>query len=218
MTELKQDDQLEHTYSRFVRIQDVAQKTRQRRGTIGKSGERGSGISMLVARHDDDDDDDTFTHMYPLHIYIYIYIYIYTNTQTYRVTVVGLVVMPYFTAPVSFMRDKCPSRKCWTSSVLESSLWTEICSYFVHANIYLRHMNIFQRLCFLLLYFRTLYINNISVYLSAFLLLLSVLSVDDKLAQDALNLFNTTCCDAIFSYVNVLYKSIYNLSNGYAYI
>ena len=25
---------------------------------IGKSGERGSGISMLPARHDDDDDDD----------------------------------------------------------------------------------------------------------------------------------------------------------------
>ena len=26
--------------------------------TIGKSGERGSGISVLAARHDDDDDDD----------------------------------------------------------------------------------------------------------------------------------------------------------------
>ena len=25
---------------------------------IGRSGERGSGISVLVARHDDDDDDD----------------------------------------------------------------------------------------------------------------------------------------------------------------
>ena len=25
---------------------------------IGRSGERGSGISMLAARHDDDDDDD----------------------------------------------------------------------------------------------------------------------------------------------------------------
>ena len=34
---------------------------------IGRSGERGSGISVLAARHDDDDDDD---------IYIYIYIYI----------------------------------------------------------------------------------------------------------------------------------------------
>ena len=53
----KQDDQLEHTFSSYVRIQDVAQKTYQRRWTIGRSGERGSGISVLAARHDDDDDD-----------------------------------------------------------------------------------------------------------------------------------------------------------------
>ena len=51
----KQDDQLEHTYSSYVRIRDVALKTCQRRWTIGKSGERGSGISVLVARHDDDE-------------------------------------------------------------------------------------------------------------------------------------------------------------------
>ena len=36
---------------------------------IGRSGERGSGISVLAARHDDDDDD--------IYIYIYEYIYIY---------------------------------------------------------------------------------------------------------------------------------------------
>ena len=35
----------------------VVQKTCQSRWTIGKSGERGSGISVLPARHDDDDDD-----------------------------------------------------------------------------------------------------------------------------------------------------------------
>ena len=58
MAEQKQDDQLEHTYSSYVRIRDVALKTRQRRWTIGKRGERGSGISVLAARHDDDDDDD----------------------------------------------------------------------------------------------------------------------------------------------------------------
>ena len=50
----KQDDQLEHTYRSYVRIQDVALKTCQRRWTIGKSGERGSGISVPVARHDDE--------------------------------------------------------------------------------------------------------------------------------------------------------------------
>ena len=57
MAEQKQDDQHEHTFSNYVRIQDVVQKTCQRRWTIGKSGERGSGISVLPARHDDDDDN-----------------------------------------------------------------------------------------------------------------------------------------------------------------
>ena len=54
----KQDNQLEHTYSSYVRIRDVALKICQRRWIIGRSGERGSGISVLAARHDDDDDDD----------------------------------------------------------------------------------------------------------------------------------------------------------------
>ena len=53
----KQDDQHEHTYSSYVRIRDVALKTCQKRWMIGRSGERGSGISVLAARHDDDDDD-----------------------------------------------------------------------------------------------------------------------------------------------------------------
>ena len=57
MAEQKQDDQLEHTYSSSVRIWDVALKTCQRWWTIRRSDERGSGISVLAARHDDDDDD-----------------------------------------------------------------------------------------------------------------------------------------------------------------
>ena len=48
----KQDGQHEHTFSNYVRIQDVVLKTCLRRWTIG------SGISVLPARHDDDDDDD----------------------------------------------------------------------------------------------------------------------------------------------------------------
>ena len=56
MAEQKQDDQHEHTFSNYVRIRDVVQKTCQRRYTIGKSGEWGSGISVLPARHDDDDE------------------------------------------------------------------------------------------------------------------------------------------------------------------
>ena len=52
----KQDGQHEHTFSNYVRIWDAVQKTCQRRWTIGKSGERVSGISVLPAWHDDDDD------------------------------------------------------------------------------------------------------------------------------------------------------------------
>ena len=63
MAEQGQDDQLEHTYSSHVRIRDVALRTCQRRWTTGRSGERGSRIPVLAARHDD-------------YIYIYIYIYI----------------------------------------------------------------------------------------------------------------------------------------------
>ena len=62
MAKQKQDDQLEHIYSSYVRIRDVALKTYQKRWIIERSVERWSGISVLAARHD---------------IYIYIYIYIY---------------------------------------------------------------------------------------------------------------------------------------------
>ena len=75
MAEQKQNDQHEHTFSSYVRIWDVVQKTCQWRWTIGKSGERGSGISMLPAWHDDDDD---------LLPYKCIYIYIYIYTYKYR--------------------------------------------------------------------------------------------------------------------------------------
>ena len=53
----KQDDQHKHTFSSYVRIRDVVLKTYLRRWTIGRSGERGSGISVLPARHNDDNDD-----------------------------------------------------------------------------------------------------------------------------------------------------------------
>ena len=52
----KKDGQQEHTFSSSVRIRDVVLKTCLGRWTIGRSGERGSGISVLPARHDDDDD------------------------------------------------------------------------------------------------------------------------------------------------------------------
>ena len=61
MAKQKQDDQHDHTYSSYVRIRDVSLKTCQKRRTIGRSGERGSGVSVLAAQHDDDDDDDIHT-------------------------------------------------------------------------------------------------------------------------------------------------------------
>ena len=67
MAKQKQNDQLEHTYSSYVRIRDVTLKTCQKRWMIGRSGERGSGISVLVAQHDDHD----------------ICIYIHTHTHTH---------------------------------------------------------------------------------------------------------------------------------------
>ena len=51
MAEKKQNGQLEYTYGSYVRIRGVA----QRRWTIGRSGKRGSRISVLVARHYDDE-------------------------------------------------------------------------------------------------------------------------------------------------------------------
>ena len=53
MDEQRQDDQLEPTYNSSVPIQDVALKTYRKRCT---GGERESGRSVLLVRHDDDDD------------------------------------------------------------------------------------------------------------------------------------------------------------------
>ena len=55
MTAQKQGNQLERTFSSYMRIQDVVLKTYLGLWTIGRSGERGSGISVLPARYDDDD-------------------------------------------------------------------------------------------------------------------------------------------------------------------
>ena len=38
-------------------IQDVAQKTCWKQGTIEKAGEKVSGLFVLMAQYDDDDDD-----------------------------------------------------------------------------------------------------------------------------------------------------------------
>ena len=90
MTKQKQDDQLERTYSSYVRIRDVALKTCQKRWMIGKSGERGSVRDIRA------------TTWWYIYIYVYVcvcvsiyisgspwqrlvnfYMYIYTLSSTY---------------------------------------------------------------------------------------------------------------------------------------
>ena len=52
----RQDDQIEPAYSSSMLIRDVALGSCRKRWAIGRGGERGSEISVLIARHDDDDD------------------------------------------------------------------------------------------------------------------------------------------------------------------
>ena len=63
MDEQRQNDQLEPIYNCSMPIQDVALKTSREQRMIETGGERGSGISVLAARHDDDDDNDMYTHI-----------------------------------------------------------------------------------------------------------------------------------------------------------
>ena len=54
MDEQRQDVQLEPTYSSSVPIRDVVLRICQKQWTIGRCGERGPGISVLIVRHNDD--------------------------------------------------------------------------------------------------------------------------------------------------------------------
>ena len=55
----RQDDQLEPTYSSSVPIRFEVLRTCRKQWTIGRGGERGSGISVLIMRDDDDDEYGT---------------------------------------------------------------------------------------------------------------------------------------------------------------
>ena len=56
MDEQRQDVQLEPTYSSSVQIRDIALRICRKQWTIGMCVERRSGISVLIAWHDDDDE------------------------------------------------------------------------------------------------------------------------------------------------------------------
>ena len=55
MDEKSQDDQFEPTYSSSAPIRYVALRTCRKQWMIGRGGEKESGISELMVRHDDDD-------------------------------------------------------------------------------------------------------------------------------------------------------------------
>ena len=55
MDEQRQDDQLEPTYSNSVPIWNVALRTCRKQWTIENGGEKGSGIPVMMAGHDDND-------------------------------------------------------------------------------------------------------------------------------------------------------------------
>ena len=60
MDEQRQDDQLEPIYNSSLPIQDVVLNTYQEQWTIEKGGDRGSGKSMLAARHGDDEGENSW--------------------------------------------------------------------------------------------------------------------------------------------------------------
>ena len=81
MAAQKQDDQHERTFSSYVRIQVVVLKTCLGRWTIGRSGERGSGISVLPARYDDDDLNSQFPWPLFVHLRVYLRFWFYCFDQ-----------------------------------------------------------------------------------------------------------------------------------------
>ena len=56
MNEQRQDDQLETYIQQLCGIQNIALKTPLEQWTIRTGGKRGSGRSVLAARHDEDHD------------------------------------------------------------------------------------------------------------------------------------------------------------------
>ena len=86
---------------------------------IRRSGERGSGISVLEARRDDDDDD----------IYIYIYIYIYMYHQITLLAQISLTlflsIRPYYLSLLAGLLNYilCPHKAVVGNFFLVNQHW-----------------------------------------------------------------------------------------------
>ena len=102
MAKQKQDDHLEHSYSSYVMIRDVSLKICQRKWMMGRSSERGLGISVLAAWHDYDDDDEyTFfefkTTVFFLDVGIIFSVHNFSSLfvlkNLYKITTLGIGIM-----------------------------------------------------------------------------------------------------------------------------
>ena len=124
----EQNNQLEHTYSSYVRIRDVALKTFQRRWTIGRIGERGSGISVLAVQHDDDDDASS---RWPKFVYITNFISLESRQVTYKS---HLQEQTYFLLSAPCIQDTftLASRKGHLSCIGEVCLSHTNSTYILH--------------------------------------------------------------------------------------
>ena len=123
MDEQRQNDLLEPTYCSSVPIQNVALKTCRKQWTIEKGREKGSGISVLMAWHD----DDLLNFYCPISavnneiflvddIYIYIYIYIY----------IGLVILAIWKFAKEFLWVKKFKKNHQHQSSSTMSVWSHI--------------------------------------------------------------------------------------------
>ena len=115
----KPDDQLKYTFSSYVRIWDVALKTCPRRWTTGRSGERGSWISVLAAWHDNDDID--IYKIYPPNVMCDIF-------------VVFCFVLLLFPLPQILLREKCCSVQSAAIRVCYLTSWNSF-KYFIKFRI-----------------------------------------------------------------------------------
>ena len=123
MANQKQDDQLEHSYSSYVMIRDGTPKTCRRRWMIGRRGERGSGISVLAARHDDDDEIQIHTGEQP---YFHLTGHNCISTKAARTLCFSLIFIPVLLWILNclFLNVRC----CHIPFVLRAC---EICVVFV---------------------------------------------------------------------------------------
>ena len=141
MAAQKQDDQHERTFSCYVRIRDVVLKTYLGRWTIGRSGERGSGISVLPAQYDDDDIHILYIFLYIyyiniLFVYIYIYKYIYIFYQfIISTSICSCRIYKLHPCRVLNPLNECPGYMTWNHLMSRHQFWKPGGRWSIHLSV-----------------------------------------------------------------------------------